>query len=265
MSGRQITLAMVLFLIAFLIGALINIPAIQLFHFIQLPQNVAIEGLQGSLTNGKISRVEVQGYPMSDLAFKLQPECLIKLSICYQISSDEDGILLNLERSLLGQSMQISDSYIEIPDSIFTKIPNLLVKPTGDFSVQIGALRIDQAQKLEVLSAQVKWNKAGVAGEKQVIGNYTANITTSHDGLDVQLSDRESLLGVQGNVAMNWQGQFETDLELEHKAGLNPSLISVLEMSAQKSGLNQFRIKKKGVLPANILRQIGRFLPNNGR
>ena len=263
MSAKQITLVTTMFLLAFLCGALLNVPAIQLFHFIQLPPNVAVAGVEGSVSKGRVSRLEVQGYPISGLSFELKPTCFIKLAICYQASSDEEGIYLNLERSLLSASLQIYDSQVDIPNTVFTKIPNLLVKPGGAFSINIAQLEFDGAQKLEALSATVDWNKASIEGEKQVIGNYAAEVSSSSNGLEIKISDRDSLLGIQGSVNVSWKGQYETDLELEHKPGLNPSLISVLDMSAQKSGLNQFRIRKKGVLPANALTRIGRFLPTS--
>ncbi len=265
MSAKQITLVTTTFLLAFLFGALLNVPAIQLFHFIQLPQNVAVAGVEGSLSKGRVSRLEVQGYPVSDLTFELKPTCFIKLAICYQAISDEDGIYLNLERSLLSASLQIYDSQVDIPNTVFTQIPNLLVKPGGTFSVKIAQLELNAAQKLEALSATVDWNKARIEGEKQVIGNYAAEVNSSSNGLDIKISDRDSLLGIQGSVNVSWKGQYETDLDLEHKPGLNPALVSVLDMSAQKSGLNQFRIRKKGVLPSNVLSRIGRFLPNSKR
>ena len=265
MRGRHIILVMIAFLLSLLVGAILNVPAVQLLRFVQLPQHIAIAGVEGTVTHGKIGRILVQGYPVSELSFNFKPACLLKLALCYRLTSDEDEILLNLERSLLGQSTYLTDSYAAIPNSIFLKIPNLLVKPSGDFSVKVRELQINDARKLEQLSALVEWNNAGIEGEKQVLGNYTADISTSSGGVEVTMSDRDSLLGMKGSVNMNWRGQYETDLEFEHQSGLNPSLISVLEMSAQKSGLNRFRMKKKGVLPPNILRQIGSFLPNNNR
>ncbi len=261
MTRKQISLASASFVLAFLIGALINIPAIQVMSLITLPKQLAYQGVQGSVTNGKVDRIEVQGYTISNLKFHFQAICLLKIAACYQLSSDEDGVLLNLEYSLLSQDIGISDSYIDLPGSIFDGIPNMLVKPAGDFRIEIGQLQLSSDQKLTDLKALLKWNNAGIKGENQVIGNYAASVSNSKEGIDALLSDHNSLLGLKGNVTLNWNGNYETDLELEHKPGLNPSLISVLDVSAKKSGLNQYRMKQKGVLPANLLNLLARFSP----
>ncbi len=261
MTRKQITLSTALFVLAFLFGAVINIPAVQIMNFITLPKQVAVQGIQGSVTNGSVDRLDFQGYTISNVNFHLQPTCLLKISVCYQLSSDEDGVLLNLEYSLLTQSSDISDSYIDLPSSVLDNIPNLLVNPAGDFYIEIEKLQISNERKLTDLKALVNWNNAGIQGEDQIIGNYTAGITNSKDGLNASLSDKNSLLGLKGDVALNWNGVYEADLQLESKAGLNPSLLSVLDMSARKSGLNQYRLKKKGTLPAHISNQIKMLAP----
>lgn len=263
MTRKQISIAGGIFILAFVIGALVNIPVIQLLHIITLPKQLAYQGLQGSVTNGKVERIEFQGFSISNLEFQLQPGCLLKIAICYQLSSDEDGVMVNLERSLITQSTQVLDTTIELPASVFDSIPNMLVKPAGDFWVQIERLQLSADQKLTELKALLQWKNAGIQGEKQAIGNYAAEVNNTKDGLSAILSDQNSLLGLKGSVNVNWKGNYDIDLELEHKQGLNPSVISVLEMSAKKSGLNQFRLKQKGVLPANITNQLVRFSPSN--
>jgi hypothetical protein len=259
MTRKQIFFISALFLLAFLTGAVMNTPVVQLFHLITLPKQVAFQGLQGSVTNGKVDRVEVQGYLISSLEFHIQPACLLKLAICYQLSSDEDGMLFNLERSLLSQNTFITDSYVDLSNSVFDDIPNLLVKPAGDFRIEISQLQLNSNQKITDLNALLKWNNAGIQGESQVIGNYRAELSSTKEGISVVLSDQNSLLGLKGNVNLSWQGNYDSDLEFEHKAGLNPSLLSVLDMSARKSGLNRYKLKKKGVLPPNITNQLRRF------
>jgi hypothetical protein len=261
MTRKQITLTSALFLLVFLIGTVINTPVTQLFHLIHLPKQVAIQGLQGSITKGKVDVVEIQGYTIFGLHFHLQPACLLKFAVCYQLSSDESGLLLNLDRSLITQSTNVSDSYIDLPSTTFDNIPGLLVKPAGDFRIEIRQLELNSEQRLADLSALVQWNNAGIQGENQVIGNYAADISTTKDGFSALLSDKNSLLGLKGDVTLSWKGSYVADLEFEHKAGLNPSLLSVLEMSAKKTRLNQFKMNRKGVLPPNILNQLQRFSP----
>jgi hypothetical protein len=261
MTVKQVSLGIILFLLALTLGLIVNFPVIQLFHVVKLPGNVAVDGVNGSIIDASVERLQVDGYPMSGINFKFEPGCLIKLAICYQVSSDEEGMLLNLKRSLLSQNIAISDSYIEIPPLVFDRIPNLLVKPAGDFQVNIDNLEFNSDMKLEVLNATLDWNNAGVEGEKQVIGNYTAQLTQDAQGIKAILSDHDSLLGVKGNVVLSWRGEYDADLEFQHKSGLNPSLLSVLDISARKSGLNQYRLKKKGMLPGNLIKPIMQLAP----
>jgi hypothetical protein len=264
MTRRQTSIIIGIFVLAFLWGAFYNLPITQLLHFIKLPPQVAMQGVQGSITRGKVDIVEIQGYRISELEYHWTPGCLIKLTVCYQLYSYEDGILLNLERSLLSQNTLISDSYIELSSNILAGIPNLLVKPSGDFRVEIGLGKFDDSQRLTELKGRVLWNNAGVVGEKQVFGNYTADLVRAGEGIEVSLSSsQDSLLGLKGDIELNWNGRFDSDIMLENKAGLNPSLVSVLDISAKKTGLNQYHLQRKGVLPANIIKQMRAISPKN--
>jgi hypothetical protein len=265
MTRKQLSLVGALFILAFLLGAVMNTPVVQLFHFIKLPKQVMYQGLQGSVTKGKVDKVFIQGVTISNLEYHFQPSCLLKLAVCYQLSSDEDGILLNLQLSPITQSTQVSDSYIDLPNTVFDNIPNLLFKPAGDFRIEVGQLGLDSNQRLTDINALLIWNNAGIQGEKQVIGNYAAEITNSKDGINALISDQNSLLGLKGNVSLSWKGSYAIDLELEHKPGLNASLISFLDVSAKKSGLNLYRMKQNGILPANILQIFGRFSPDSNK
>ncbi len=263
MTAKQISLAIVLFLLTFLFGLVVNMPAIQLFQVIKMPEQVKIQGLQGTITSGQIDRMLIQGYSLSRVEYRIQSSCFFKLALCYQLLSEDDGLDINLQYSLLLQGIRITDSLIDLPASFFKMIPNLPVRPAGLFKINIENLQLDTAFKLEDIKAQVEWVNAGVQGEDQVIGNYMATIKPSRDGIDVALSDRDSLLGLKGSVSLNWQGEYDSDLEFQKRNGLNPSIVSILDISAKKSGLNQYRLKNKGRLPVNISSTWMKYAPNS--
>lgn len=261
MTAKQIFISIGIFLLAFLFGLLVEMPVTQLFRVINQPAQVQLQGLQGTVFIGKIDRLQVQSYPLSQIQYSLSPTCFFKLALCYQVLSDEEGLDLKLQYSLLGRGISLKDSNIELPASFFDTIPNLPVKPAGQFAINIENLQLDSDLRLEDFLGHVVWSNAGVQGEDQVIGDYRADIKPSDDGIDVALSDQDSLLGLKGNIKLNWQGGYDADLELLKRNGLNPSIINIMDMLAKKSGLNQYRIKQKGRLSVNISSSLTKFAP----
>ena len=67
------------------------------------------------------------------------------------------------------------DSDIRLPDTVFAQIPQMLVKPVGQFDLHIRELSFND-QRLADLNAALDWSDAGIQGEEQILGNYRAEI-----------------------------------------------------------------------------------------
>lgn len=155
-----------------------------------------------------------------------------------------------------------NDSRLVLGDDIFSALPAMLVQPTGDFVIDIEQLSLAQA-RLQALSGRISWNQAGVRGEEQSLGNYSGEIRQDDDGLQLELDQSTGLLTAAGDIKLAWNGQYQVNMTLNGNAGLQDSINSALELVAQKTGLNRYRIDRKGRVNRKLLTTLQRIQPQS--
>lgn len=251
MNNRQVVWIGFLFLSTFAVNLVLNTPAIQLLRFIELPAEIGIHGVQGTIMEGRVDKISYESFDVLDVHFRLQPTCLFKISICYQINSEGGEILLNVERNLLTQRNSITDSLFKLDIEQLENIPRLLVQPKGQFDINIKNFESDDSSFFD-LEAIVDWINAGIEGEDQILGNYQAELTTEPGKLNIYISNSDSQLSVAGSIHVKWNGSYTLDLGFESRETLNPSVISILDMMTKKVDLNRYVIKRTGKVSPDI-------------
>lgn len=260
MSRKQGSWIVAIFTIALLFSLVINIPARQILRVVVLPPEVDIQGIQGTLTRGKVEYVSYQGFQLTDIDFELRPLCLFKVAICYELSAEANGLNLNIEGNLLSQNISIHESQINLGSEFIDTVPGLLVKPAGQFVLKVEQITLVDF-KIDDMLAAIDWVDAGIQGEKQTLGNYNALITRQADNIAIVLSDKDSLLSVTGDINVKLDGRYNMDIQFVSRPQLDRSVISVLEIAARKTGLNQFSLKKTGMLPPQMLNSLKYIQP----
>jgi len=261
MSKKQSFWVIAIFFIVLLSSLLINLPARHILQFVEIPAEIKIQGLKGSITNGQVQIFSYKNFHLKNVGFNIQPLCFLKAGLCYQLQSTDKELLVNAEVNLLSQNISLSQSQILLDSDIFKDIPQLLAQPTGELAIFIETLTYGES-KIKDLVAKVDWLGAGIQGEDQLFGNYNAQIVKQTDGLNFKLSDQNSLLSVVGDIDVNWNGQYDVDLKFESRPTLNKSVISVLEMTTKKSGLNRFSLKRSGKVSPAALKYLTLFESN---
>lgn len=272
MSRKQSFWVVSLFLLALLSSLVVNIPLRQVLHYVEIPAEIKMQGLHGTVTDGLVKVVTYQAlsskavpkkaisnqaFPnqvlrLTDVGFQFQPLCLLKAAVCYKLHSVSNELSVQIEANLISQSFSISQGEVLLGSDVFNDIPQLLAQPRGQLAVSIDILTLVNF-KVTDLVARVNWIGAGIQGEDQLLGNYNALIKTETDKLSIILGDDNSLLSVDGDIGVKWNGQYEVDLKFESRPTLNRSVISVLELATKRSGLNRFTMKKAGNLsPSSV-------------
>ena len=261
MSKKQSFWVIAIFLMALLSSLIISLPARHILQFVEIPAEIKIQGLQGSITDGRVQVFSYNNFYLKNIDFNIQPLCFLKAGLCYQLRSTDKELLVNVEINLLSQNISLSQREILLASDNFKDIPQLLAQPTGELAIFVETLIYGES-KIKDLVGKVNWLGAGIQGEDQLFGNYNAQIVKQTDGLNFTLSDQDSLLSVMGDIDVNWNGQYDVDLKLESRPTLNKSVISVLEMTTKKSGLNRFSLKRSGKVSPAVLKYLTLFESN---
>ena len=261
MNRKQSIWVIALFFITLLISVVVSIPVRQVFRFVELPADVKLQGLQGTISKGTIESLNYKNFHLAEVDFKFRPLCLFSAQLCYQLMSDDKELLLDVGINQITQNISISQSTILLDSDVFKDIPQLLAQPKGKILVFIDSLTLVDS-KITNLVAKVDWLDAGIQGEDQLLGNYQALINQHEDKLGIKLSDKDSLLTVKGDIGVKWSGQYNVDLEFKTLPMLNKAVISVMQMTTKQSGLNRFTLKRSGNLSAVGLNFLNSFSSN---
>ncbi len=261
MSRKQALLTLGLFLSVLLFGLFVNLPARHVLQFVELPAEIKIQGLQGSIKAGRVQLLSYQKFHLTDVNFEIQPLCLLTASLCYQLQSVDKDLLVNFELNLFSQNIRLTKSKIVLDSEVFKDIPQLLAQPKGLLAIELETLTMADS-KISELVAKVDWIGAGLQGEDQLLGNYNALVVKQADGLNIELGDQDSLLSLSGDLDVKWSGLYDVDLKFETRPTLNKPVISVLEMTTKKSGLNRFSLKRSGNVSKTGLKYLALFKIN---
>ena len=227
-------------------------------RIVELPAEIKIQGLQGTLSKGMVESLSYKSFHLADVNFKIQPLCLFMAALCYRLNSEDKELSVDIKVNLLTQNVSIDQSQILLGSDVFKDIPQLLAQPKGQLLIVIDSLTLVDS-KITDLAAKVDWLEAGIQGEEQLLGNYSALINKEEDKLSIKLSDKKSLLSVKGGIDVKWDGKYNVDLKFETRPMLNKAVISVLEMMTKKSGLNRFTVKKSDKLSAERIKFLKYF------
>lgn len=80
---------------------------------------------------------------------------------------------------------------------------------------------------------QITWLGGDVP---MTLGNYHAGIAMETDAINIKLQDQDAQLGLTGSISAMLDGQYQMDLNLSEKPGLNPAVIKSLTWLGKKQG-----------------------------
>ena len=249
------------FLLCLVLALLINLPVQHVLPYVKLPPNVRLAGIDGSLFSGRVEELRIRRFPMRGIRYSYMPSCLPMLKLCYYIDYDEGQIQLAYD--LLNGDTEVSHSRVEYPvTTLLAQLPMpALVKPTGRLQLEIDDLSMQQ-NKLVSVNGRLTWRDLGFDqdGSSVNIGDYQIEISGDVKAYNLTFTDLDAALDLSGDGSISAAGNFEVDVTIMTKAGLDSQVKSILNLVAVRSGdnANKYRIEQKGRMPANITRQLFR-------
>ena len=246
------------FLLCFIFALLFNLPIQQVLPHLQLPGNIKLVGVQGTVFRGTVQEINIDQFPLRSISYRNLPSCILLLKACYQISYDQGTVQLAYD--VINGNTEISHTRVEYPVAELVRhVPNLLVKPIGNVELVIDDLSMVQG-KPTTLNGQLIWRDLGIdnGGSKISVGDYQVDFTGDQQKIDFKLSDLDASLDVAGKGEVTADGQYSVDIKIEAKTGVDPKIKNVLDLVASNTGYNKYRVEQTGRLPPNLTRQLFR-------
>jgi len=247
----------VLFFVLCLVFALLfNLPIQQVLAHLQLPANIKLVGVKGTVFRGTAQEIVIDQFPLQAVSYRLLPSCIPLLKACYQVSYEQGT--LDAAYDVLSGDSEISGMRVEYPVAELMKyVPNVPVSLVGRVELMIDELSVVQG-KPAALNGKLIGRNLGVDndGSKISIGDFQVDFTGNQKKYEFKLSDLDASLDVAGKGEIGADGQYSFDIKLNAEDGLDPKVKNVLDVFAAKSGYNKYRIEQKGRLPPNLTRQL---------
>ena len=248
------------FLLCLAVALVVNLPVQHLLAQAKVSRSVQLYGVDGRIFSGRVGEVAWQRVPLRNVEYRFVASCLLKLQLCYRVDYDRGGFRLGYD--LLNGDSEVSQARLEYPVAEILTYVNqpLPVRPGGRAELHIDQLTM-RDKSLAAASGKLVWRNLGVDdGDVQLdIGDYQVDFTGSPEQYAFEFSDLDASLDVTGDATIDADGRYQADVRLSAASGnIDSQVRSVLDLVAQRSSANQYRIEREGRVPPKIARQLFR-------
>ena len=244
------------FLLCLIIALLFNLPIQNVLSYVKLPDIVRVSGVDGTLLKGKAREVAIDNFPLWGVNYRYQPSCIHLLKVCYYIDYDRGE--LQAAYDLLNGDTEVTQALIHYQAAeLASRLPDLPVQLTGRLELQVEDLSLING-KPQILNGRLIWHDLGLdeQGVKLDLGDYQLDFTGDTNRYDFKINDLDASLEVDGDGQVKPTGEYEIDIKITSRSGIDPQIKYVLDIVAKKSGHNKYRAEQTGRLPPHIVRQL---------
>ncbi|MCW8093278.1 type II secretion system protein N [Alteromonas sp. ASW11-130] len=189
-------------IIFFVICMIAYLPAAQVVNRLELPADIIISGVSGTIWEGKAQQIIVQGLPVKDVQWEISAWSLLLGRIHADVvagnmrDADEIAFKGPINISLLDlKNINSHDASLYFPvDRVLAEVRlPLPVNAGGRFRVLVDELSF--APHCEQLNASGDWLNATVSGTQGPIdfGEYNAKLTCEGRGISIKVNEPNKL------------------------------------------------------------------------
>lgn len=241
---------------AFVWGAIIHAPADKIVAH-ALPDNVPVQlyDVSGTVLQGRIGEVRVQGKRIEDASWQIHPGALLTGTASMDVEARGYGAWIRgeVEKGLFGNTVTASN--VQATASLeqlkpLLRIPFMPV--TGDISAQIDELRMPLGATVpEHVAGQLRFGNAKflLTRPPSDLGSFAATVTTDDDGvISAEFADAQSVIDVEGRATLQPDGAYQLNGKLKPKAETPEPLVNNLKTLGRTDRQGWYPLKFNGQL-----------------
>ncbi len=236
--------------IAYFVFLIATIPAKPVIDLVNGNSPVTIQGVSGTLWNGKAYIVSFENIQLKKTEWSFNLWKLFIGSIAIDINSRFSGndIAAQLGTSFTGRYF-INDLSAKISAQAMTEIANI---PIAQLDGMI-SLNIEHAQwkqgELPLATGEIKWTAAAITvAETASLGNISILLNETDELLTAEISNQGGDIKVTGSAGLVPEADYIVDIKLLPTATANNNIKQSLGMFTQKQANGEYTLKKTGSL-----------------
>ncbi len=227
-----------------------TIPAKPITDLISESAPVNIQGVGGTLWNGKAYSIRIDNIQLTKTQWSFNPLDLFAGKVSVDLSTQFLNEAFNAEigSSFFGRLFvnQLSAKIAAHEIARLAKIP--LAQLDGMISIDIQSASWKQGE-LPIANGKIEWREAMITvAETASLGDVTVVLTESDDQLNAEIKNQEGDIIISGNATLLSQSDYTVDITLQPTATASDNLQQSLGFFAQKQPNGEFLLKKSGSL-----------------
>lgn len=225
---------LLLALLVFLITLLSNLPASLVWRQVapNLPAKVDLQGITGSLWQGQVASMQVEGIEQGALRWDWRPAALLKGQLALDLDWRPRNSQVYATLSIGFDSVvlqQVNGRLDARSMAAINKAPFVL---TGDWLLDVPELKLQDFERVVQAQGRIAWQGAGGGRpEPLALGNLAAELSTDNDLLIMTLSsDQAGPLGLTGTATWRPAQALQLDTRLQARAQADAALADGLKL-----------------------------------
>lgn len=256
-----------LFLLALLVGGVVNVPASFVLKQAGIPganlPNVGIQGVSGTVWSGQAQSVDIQTvkgtHTLSDFKWCVNPLYLFLGKAKARVSFGSFGGNAESDVSVsLGKTLSVDDlTYSGALQPLVQAFSNGMADATANALLKIEHV----TYPLEAEQGKLNWPK-NLKGQlllskgqllrpmPMLVGDVQVDMTQTDGGqINAVINGKQGELDMSGNASITANLNYATDIKLSPTDKLQSSVESALGLALPKQADGSFAVKRKGTLP----------------
>jgi general secretion pathway protein N len=235
-------LALLVFVSLFAVIVAATLPAATAYRFVESRlQPLRLQGVTGSLWEGRATQASVYALPLGELRWKLDPWATLSLAARGEAALSGRDLTASTTINADRARVRLSATNARMPAALLSPaldIPSLVL--LGELDLQLDAFELRDGY-LQWADGMLVWRNAGVSGAAEArFADVSVRFKTVRDGLiEGTVSDGGGSLAASGKVVLEG-AKFSAEIRLAvrgHDPQLAEALLYVGERSADGSSL----------------------------
>lgn len=244
---KNITLYLVVFVLAYLVFTIANLPAKFVLAQVNLPKNIHLQHVSGTIWHANIKQINTDKLTIHDVNAKLSLVSLITMSPSVLLEFGDAmkfGPVGQLTLIKQGDGFVIEDANIDVAANDLLANANLPVPVVakGDLTLKLSEFLLGKPL-CSVLQGQLTWPKAQVKAleEKVKLGSLKATLSCEKGAIALTLDEKNDL-GLSYTAYMRQWGKFTGDGFVKPSDKFPPQLKPILNFLGKPDNQGRYRL-----------------------
>lgn len=243
LRGRLITTGVVILVI----GLVTTFPARVAYQWVA-PPPVRLEGIGGSVWNGRAAQAQIEGFYLRDLSWRFKPLALFSGKVAYAVEATplSGFINANVFFGVTG-SIRLEDLQASLPLQAFEQLaamPGL----RGSVNLQFERIVIEDGLPVAANGQLQVADLVAPMIHRGSIGGYRAEFFTQNTGVLASVEDTDGVVDIAGSFEITADRNYQFLGQLAPKATTPGNLRSQMRFLGTENERGQYEIRLEGKL-----------------